>query len=111
MRDLGILSPKWMSPSKASSQGSGNPEEEQAERVLEPEGVKDTKETRPSKHKTNAHISLQRLGQHAQGLCGSATHGVLELKGEADACFTPSDNHLQMKTCLQGHLTGETNHS
>jgi hypothetical protein len=73
--------------------------------------MKATKETRPSKHKTNAHINLQRLRQHAQGLHVSATDGVLELKVEADICLTPIDNHLQIKISLQGLLTRETNHS
>lgn len=38
-----------MSPSKSSAQGSGNPVEEEVERVLEAEGIEGLKNTRPSK--------------------------------------------------------------
>jgi hypothetical protein len=38
-----------MFPSNPSLQSSGNPQEEKAERVLEPKGMEDTKRTRITK--------------------------------------------------------------
>lgn len=47
--------------------------------------MEDTKETRLSNlRRAKAHVNSQRLRQHAQGLHGSAPHGVLELNGEVD---------------------------
>ena len=39
----------WMSPSNLFPWGSGDPVEEKAERMQEPEGMEDTKESRLSK--------------------------------------------------------------
>lgn len=66
---------------------SGNPTEEEAERVKKAEGMEDTKETWPSKDcRAGTHVNPQRLRQCAQGLQGSAPDRVLELKGERDTC-------------------------
>ena len=46
VRDLGTLSLKGVSPSFPFPQGSGNPEEGESERVGEPQGMADTKNTR-----------------------------------------------------------------
>ena len=56
-----------MLPSVSSSWGSENPIEEKADRLLDPEGMEDTKETKPSHSKTNVHMNSQSLWQHAQG--------------------------------------------
>jgi hypothetical protein len=46
--DLGTLSPKQVYPSNPSPQGSGNSKEEEAQKVLKPEGIDYTKKTRPA---------------------------------------------------------------
>lgn len=51
-------------------------------RVQEPEWVEEPKETRPSK--STGSKNSHSLKQRAQGLQGSASDGVLELKGEVD---------------------------
>ena len=59
----------------------------EVEIVLEPEGMENTKITRPSESARSLHImNSQRLRQHAQGLHGSAPDGGLEVKGEMDTC-------------------------
>ena len=61
-RDLGTLGPKkdvsttYPPPFK----GPRDSEEEEAERVEEPEGMVDTKESRPSRHNRAGHRSPQR---------------------------------------------------
>lgn len=64
----------------------------------------DIKESRPSRHtRADAPVNSQRLRQRAQGLYRSAPDGVLELKGEMDACLIPNpealsiDSHLLLK--------------
>jgi hypothetical protein len=37
----------WGTPTNSSCQSSGNPVEEEAERVEEPQGMEDTRRTRP----------------------------------------------------------------
>ena len=80
MRDLGTLSPKWDTSIRFLLWGSGNAVE----------GIEDTEKTQPPELTGSTHISTQRLGQHAQGLHGSAPVGVLELKGEMGTCPTPN---------------------
>lgn len=49
-----------MSPSNPSPQGPGKPSEEEAERLWEPEGMEDAKETRPSRHiRTDTHMNSE----------------------------------------------------
>lgn len=56
-----------VSSSNPSPWGSGNLAEEAAERFEEPEGIEDTKETRPSKHsRTNTHINSHINSENAR---------------------------------------------
>ena len=51
-----------MSPSNPSTQGSENPEKEDAERVKKPLMMEDTKERKPSKYNTtDVHMNSWRL--------------------------------------------------
>lgn len=53
--------------------------EKVTERVEEPVGMEDTRETRPSKHnRTSAQGNSQKVLQHAQGQHRPAPDGVLE---------------------------------
>lgn len=56
-----------MSPSTPSPQGSGSAVEEVVERLQEPEGMKDSKGTRPTNH-SRAHVHMS-----SETSCGS-TH-------------------------------------
>ena len=56
---------RWMTPSNPSPQDTGNLEEEEVERVSEPEGMQVTKETRPSKSTGLTHIWTHRLKHSA----------------------------------------------
>ena len=54
------------------------------------ERMEDSKESRPSRrNRAGKRVNTRSLRQQAQGLQGSAPDGVLELKGEVDACPTP----------------------
>jgi hypothetical protein len=58
-RNLGILSPKWDVSVKSLLSQSGSPAEEHAERLLEPEYVKDTKKSRPPKQSRTNQCTLR----------------------------------------------------
>lgn len=100
VRDFGNTVLNGMSTSSLSLQGSGNCVEE--ERLSEPVGTEDTKETVCSSHnRTDA----QRLWQHAEGLHKSQPDGALALRWGCGHPFpnqeaTAIDNHLQRKQSL-----------
>lgn len=69
-----------MPPSNLLLMDSEDPVEEEMERVSEPKGMEDTKETKPSKYsRTRAYMTSQKLQQHEQGLQKCALNWVLEL--------------------------------
>lgn len=77
------------SPSNPSPQVSGNPLEEDAKSVQEPEGMgKKTKSARQSS--AAAQRNTQSLKHHAQGLHRSEPDEVLELKRKVDTNYIPN---------------------
>lgn len=76
-RDLGTLSPKLSQSQGNPSPGcSGNPVEEEAERVQEPEGIEGTKETQQNQRT----CGLTEVEAACAGLLGSVADRILELK-------------------------------
>lgn len=56
-RDLGTLRAKWLPPSNPFPQGSGNPAEEEAEKVRVRE--------------IDTHMDAQSIDMHTSGTCGN----------------------------------------
>lgn len=76
-----MISPVVLRSNAPCLHSSGNPLDEEAE---EPEGMENTKETRPAKHRTTeAHVNSQRLAA-CTGLPRSGSDGVPVLREEVD---------------------------
>ena len=84
---LGTLISEWDTFIKFLKD-QGTPTEEEAERVIDPEGMEGTKETRPHKYnRTEPHMN----SEIEAGWClhRFVLEGVLELKGEVGTCPHP----------------------
>jgi hypothetical protein len=73
----------WMAPLNLSPLGSRDPPQEKDEWFLRVTDV-EYQRNRPSKHKTDAHMNIQRLWQHGPGLQKSAPDGVQGLRGDIE---------------------------